>query len=282
MGTFLDGLKSHLSIYSHEGNAFDLAHDTMIKKKPTRRCWHKIVKRDRIALCKEAVYRLAPAVAPKVWATAAKDVDRSVGSHTGDYRVETYALKLREKNKNKVDDVITNIGTIKRFFSDLESGIDDDGVTALTKKSTPKATKTSATRRRRTTRQTQKNQSQTNYSPDDVDGAGSLPEGAKRRTTVNAYERNPRARQRCIAHYGKKCCICDFSFGDTYGEVAKSFIHVHHVKPLSEIGTQYTVNPVKDLRPVCPNCHAVIHIRKGETAFSIEEVKALLQRGKPR
>lgn len=127
----------------------------------------------------------------------------------------------------------------------------------------------------------------TNYSPneinpDEIDEKSSLPEGAKHQVTVNAYERNRKARELCIKKYKAKCCICGFSFGDTYGDIAENFIHVHHVKPLSEIGTQYTVNPVKDLRPVCPNCHAVIHIRKGETAFGIEEVKALLQRGKPR
>ncbi|MCY4386326.1 MAG: HNH endonuclease [Desulfurellaceae bacterium] len=281
MGTFLAGLKRHLSIYSHEGNAFDLAPDTMIKKKPTKRCWHKIVKRDRIALSKEAVYRLAPAIAPKDWAMAAKDVDRSVGSPTGDYRVETYASQLYKKNKDKVDYVIANIGTIERFLSDLETGIDEAGVKSSTKKSTPRTTKTSTTRRRRNAGQTSKNQPQRNDFPDEIGENASLPEGAKQRVTVNKYERNPRARQQCIDHYGKKCCICGFSFEATYGEVAKKFIHVHHVRPLSEIGKRYTVDPVEDLRPVCPNCHAVIH-RKGEPAFSIEEVKAFLQRAEPR
>jgi hypothetical protein len=28
---------------------------------------------------------------------------------------------------------------------------------------------------------------------------------------------------------------------------------------LASIGTQSSVNPIRDLRPVCPNCHAVIH-----------------------
>ena len=278
MGTFLAGLKRHLSIYSHEGNAFDLARDTMIKKKPTRRCWHKIVKHDRIALCKEAVYRLAPAVAPKAWAMAAKYVDRSVGSPTGDYRVETYASQLYEKNKNKVDDVIANIGAIKRFFSDLETGIDGAGVKSSTKKSTSKATKTAATRRRHDMRKTPKNQPQRNDFPDEIDENVSLPEGEKRQITVNKYERNQKARDLCIKKYKAKCCICSFSFGDTYGEIAKDFIHVHHVKPLSERRTQYTVDPVKDLRPVCPNCHAVIHIRKGKPAFRPKEVEAFLQR----
>ena len=99
-------------------------------------------------------------------------------------------------------------------------------------------------------------------------------EGSKIQITVNDYERNSKARQECIKHYGTKCFICDFNFEKTYGEIGKNFIHVHHVKQLSEINEEYKVNPIQDLRPVCPNCHAMIHKRK--PAYSIEEIKSLL------
>jgi len=36
---------------------------------------------------------------------------------------------------------------------------------------------------------------------------------------------------------------------------------VHHLVPISKIGKKYRVDPIKDLRPVCPNCHAVIHLK---------------------
>lgn len=111
--------------------------------------------------------------------------------------------------------------------------------------------------------------------PDEIDEVTSLREGAQYQVTVNAYERDPRARRQCIAHYGTRCVICGFSFGAVYGEVAEDFIHVHHVRPLAEVGAEYIVDPVADLRPVCPNCHAVIHLRK--PAFSIQEVVALLR-----
>ncbi len=101
-----------------------------------------------------------------------------------------------------------------------------------------------------------------------------LVEGAICRVTVNAYERNPQARRRCIEAHGTSCAICSFSFGEAYGEVAGDYIHVHHLRPLSEIGGEYTVDPVEDLRPVCPNCHAVLHRRI--PAFSIEEVRGFL------
>jgi len=115
-----------------------------------------------------------------------------------------------------------------------------------------------------------------NLFPDEIEENKLILEGAKHQVTVNAYERDPKARKQCIAHHGTKCCICGFSFRDVYGALVENFIHIHHLKPLSEIRSEYTVNPINDLRPVCPNCHAVLHIRK--PALSIEEVKKLLQK----
>lgn len=111
-------------------------------------------------------------------------------------------------------------------------------------------------------------------SPDEELGHPPLVEGVVYRVSVNAYERNPEARRRCIEAHGTMCAICRFSFGAVYGEVAEGYIHVHHVRPLSEIGGQYVVDPVEDLRPVCPNCHAVLHRRV--PAYSIEEARAFL------
>lgn len=103
-----------------------------------------------------------------------------------------------------------------------------------------------------------------------------LTEGAVRQVLVDRYERDPLARRRCVAHYGQACVVCGFNFGGVYGAEADGFIHVHHLKPLSEVGTEYVVDPVADLRPVCPNCHAVIHL--GGACRSIEQVRQLLGR----
>jgi len=102
-----------------------------------------------------------------------------------------------------------------------------------------------------------------------------LVEGAVRSITVNAYERNPQARRQCIDAHGTTCCICGFSFGAVYGEVADGYIHVHHLRPLSQVNGEYVVDPVKDLRPVCPNCHAVLHL--GGECRSIEEVNHVVE-----
>lgn len=110
--------------------------------------------------------------------------------------------------------------------------------------------------------------------PEEVPNAENLLEGAVCRVSINAYERNPAARQRCIAHYGTTCVVCGFDFGKRYGQVAHGFIHVHHVVPLSEVRAEYTVDPVRDLRPVCANCHAVIHLHGG--CRTIDEMKELL------
>jgi predicted HNH restriction endonuclease len=114
------------------------------------------------------------------------------------------------------------------------------------------------------------------FLPEEVEESTPLIEGAVSRVMVNAYERNLRARRQCIKHHGTDCYICGFSFGAVYGEVADGYIHIHHLRPLSEICVQYKVDPVKDLRPVCPNCHAVLHRRI--PAYSIDEVRGFLAR----
>ncbi len=109
--------------------------------------------------------------------------------------------------------------------------------------------------------------------PDEVRSAG-LYEGAVRQVTVNAYERCPEARRRCIDHYGALCRVCGMDFRVVYGPPAAGFIHVHHLKPLSDIGELYVIDPVADLRPVCPNCHAVIHL--GGAVRGIEDARSLV------
>ncbi len=115
---------------------------------------------------------------------------------------------------------------------------------------------------------------QHSFLPEEVSEPSLYSEGACRRVSVNAYERDENARRECIKHYGPTCCICGFDFGDAYGEEARGYIHVHHLRPLSEVGGEYVVDPVEDLRPVCPNCHAVLHL--GGECRLIDEVRLLL------
>lgn len=89
-----------------------------------------------------------------------------------------------------------------------------------------------------------------------------LMEGFQKENSSNKYERNREARKKCIEYYGAVCQICGFDFGKVYGKEFAGRIDVHHIKPISEIGHEYVVDPIKDLIPVCPNCHAACHYKK--------------------
>jgi predicted HNH restriction endonuclease len=110
--------------------------------------------------------------------------------------------------------------------------------------------------------------------PEEVVGTTRFQEGSVKQITVNAYERSDAAREMCILHYGCRCAVCGLILAEIYGEAAQGLIHVHHLRELASINAEYSVNPIEDLRPVCPTCHAVIHNRR--PAFSIEEVKILI------
>jgi 5-methylcytosine-specific restriction protein A len=110
--------------------------------------------------------------------------------------------------------------------------------------------------------------------PEELEDKNEYFEGAKKHISINAYERNPEARRKCIEYFGATCYICGFNFEKVYGEIGKDFIHVHHLKQISDIGKSYQVDPVNDLLPVCPNCHAIIHRKK--PPYTIDEVKSFL------
>ena len=64
--------------------------------------------------------------------------------------------------------------------------------------------------------------------PDEIPRESSFWEGAAHRVSVNAFERDERARAACIEHFGPTCRACAFSFADQYGTAMAGFIHVHH------------------------------------------------------
>ncbi len=110
--------------------------------------------------------------------------------------------------------------------------------------------------------------------PEEILNTDKIMEGAKKVVTVNKYERDSRARLQCIERWGICCVICEFNFEEFYGPKGAGFIHVHHLKPLGEIKEEYELDPINDLRPVCPNCHAMLH--RSETVISIDELKQII------
>jgi len=114
--------------------------------------------------------------------------------------------------------------------------------------------------------------------PNEIIDNKTIYEGSFSKVLVNKYERNPEARQICLSQYGYSCSVCSINFENVYGDLGKKFIHVHHIKPLSEIQETYIVNPLTDLVPVCPNCHAMFH--RSQNTLSISKLREILNRNK--
>jgi 5-methylcytosine-specific restriction enzyme A len=107
---------------------------------------------------------------------------------------------------------------------------------------------------------------------DDLNSSKEFAEGAIENILATRYERNRVARRACLDHYGAVCRACGLKMGGMYGPLGEGYIHVHHKVPLSTIGREYRLDPIKDLVPVCPNCHAMLH----QTTIPLE-VEALAE-----
>ena len=68
-----------------------------------------------------------------------------------------------------------------------------------------------------------------------------------------------------------KCIVCRFDFAERYSSLGERYIQVHHRVPLGEIKEEYRLDPIRDLIPICPNCHAMIH--RTQPALTIEELQ---------
>jgi hypothetical protein len=108
-------------------------------------------------------------------------------------------------------------------------------------------------------------------------------EGETKRITINAIERCQEARMACIRRHGYACMVCKMKFEDEYGSIGESYIHVHHLLPLSSGGARNT-DPEVDLVPVCPNCHAMLH--RGESKlgrpYEVEELRQMRRKARRR
>ena len=101
-------------------------------------------------------------------------------------------------------------------------------------------------------------------------------EGKERTFNGTRYERNSINREICLASKGYRCSVCGISMEQLYGEIGKDYIEVHHIIPVSEYGEERLIDPLEELVPVCPNCHAMLHRRK--PPYSIDELKAKIKK----
>ena len=111
--------------------------------------------------------------------------------------------------------------------------------------------------------------------PEELVPGATYVEGGIRTVLVNRYERDPKARAACIEAWGSDCTVCGFSFEKRYGAHGEGYIQVHHLTPLAEQANERFVDPVRDLRPVCANCHAMLH--RGPRLLTPEELRTYIR-----
>lgn len=115
--------------------------------------------------------------------------------------------------------------------------------------------------------------------PESVDIAN-VEDGEVRDVHCHGYERDPKNRAACLKHFGYKCQICGFDFSAFYGPEFAGKIEVHHIDPLCRTKTARSIDPIKDLIPVCSNCHTALHSKKGgrNEVYLPDELKAMIKR----
>ena len=104
-------------------------------------------------------------------------------------------------------------------------------------------------------------------------------EGAQKSLCTNRYERSRKAKQACLDYHGYTCKVCGMNFEMFYGTEFSGIMEVHHIVPVSQIGKAYVVDPIKDLIPVCPNCHTALHSKKNGT-YTPDELQSLTSKAR--
>ncbi|WP_146363012.1 HNH endonuclease [Arthrobacter yangruifuii] len=104
---------------------------------------------------------------------------------------------------------------------------------------------------------------------------GTLDPGAVGLRPVNDYEHDAEARRLCLAFFGTVCAACGLVPAQRYGPGTESLMQVHHLVPGPDPAAGYVLDPVSDLVPLCPTCHAVAHTGV-PVPFTPAEVRGML------
>jgi predicted HNH restriction endonuclease len=108
-------------------------------------------------------------------------------------------------------------------------------------------------------------------------------EGRRKTVTAKVYERSNLLRDKVIEYHtndGKIVCeACGFDFNKVYGEIGHGYIEIHHQKPIFQYEdtdfAKLVNDALKDLIPLCSNCHRMVH-RKKDSPLSIQELRKML------
>jgi 5-methylcytosine-specific restriction endonuclease McrA len=114
----------------------------------------------------------------------------------------------------------------------------------------------------------------------DIDPLQSFAEGDREVHRHLAIERDSKLRALAKDYWRVKlgrlqCLACGFDFEKRYGLIGAEFIEMHHDVPLSlRKGRRRT--KVKDLKPLCSNCHRMVH-RDVKNPLSLVALKRMLR-----
>lgn len=104
-------------------------------------------------------------------------------------------------------------------------------------------------------------------------------EGQEHLVASRRYERSSINRKMAIEIHGRVCIVCRFSFDASYGPIAAGYVEIHHLVPVSSLEGPTSVDPRKDLVPLCANCHRMVHRRW--PPYSPKELQRALFRNSP-
>lgn len=103
-------------------------------------------------------------------------------------------------------------------------------------------------------------------------------EGDKTKRSVNIRSRSGTVRDLCLEAHKAICVVCDLDFGAKFGPQFAGLVDVHHLDPLAQADECRLTDPVKDCRPLCPNCHRMAHYGlPPKKCRSIDELKDILR-----
>lgn len=98
---------------------------------------------------------------------------------------------------------------------------------------------------------------------------------------VNAYEQDPFSKLHCLQAHGTVCKVCSLDLERTYGKLGIDAIHVHFLPTKNGMNGGFILDPVRDLVPVCPTCHAMLH-RGRDEPLRIEDLKQIMEMARVR
>lgn len=121
------------------------------------------------------------------------------------------------------------------------------------------------------------------FTAEEISIAGSFAEGAKVEVTTNTRERSLRLRDLARAHFAAlsadgrlHCIVCDWAPPIAF-ELSGPIVEIHHNVGISEYpneGRSVTFDEaLKELAPLCPNCHRVLHAKPGGGTFTIAQLR---------